>query len=98
MMNNENLTKKEKTITYFLKKTLPPLPPPLVPDVLQRGSDVNLLGALCHAVQHHVKEDVGAGPPDPVTARQNIFKIFLVNEIIFFYNINIFFFGIGKLE
>jgi len=41
---------------------------PLVPDVLQRGGDVDLLGALGHAVEDHVDEDVGAGATNTVTA------------------------------
>lgn len=40
----------------------------LVADVLQRGGDVDLLGALRHAVQHHVDEAVGAGAAGAVTA------------------------------
>ncbi len=33
----------------------------LVPDVLEGGGDVDLLGALGHAVQDHVDEDIGPG-------------------------------------
>ena len=38
----------------------------LVSDVFQRGGNVNLLSALCHAVQDHVNEAVGPGAPDAV--------------------------------
>lgn len=40
----------------------------LVSDVLQRGRDVYLFGALCHAVEDHVDEAVGARPSGAVTA------------------------------
>lgn len=40
----------------------------LVSDVLQRGGDVNLLGALGHAVQHHVDEAVRPRAARAVTA------------------------------
>jgi hypothetical protein len=43
-----------------------PLTTPLVPDVLQRCRNVNLLGALGHPVEHHVDEDIGPGPADAV--------------------------------
>lgn len=38
-------------------------PGALVADVFQRGGDVDLLGALRHAVQHHVDQAVRAGAP-----------------------------------
>ena len=36
--------------------------------MLQRGGDVDLLGALHHPVEDHVYEDVGARPAHPVAA------------------------------
>ena len=39
----------------------------LVSDVFQGGGNVNLLGALVHAVEDHVDENVGAGAPNAVT-------------------------------
>ena len=39
----------------------------LVSDVLQRGRDVDLLGALVHPVENHVEEDIGPGPAHSIT-------------------------------
>ena len=46
----------------------PPLTCSLVPDVLQRGGNINLLGSLGHPVEDHVYQDVGPRPPHSVTA------------------------------
>jgi len=43
----------------------------LVSDVLQRGRDVDLLGALVHPVENHVEEDIGPGPAHSITAVYN---------------------------
>lgn len=39
----------------------------LVPNVLQGGRNVDLLGALGHAVQDHVNEAVGSSASDAIT-------------------------------
>jgi hypothetical protein len=38
----------------------------LIPDVLERGSDVDLLAALRHPVEDHVDQDVSAGATNPI--------------------------------
>merc|ERR1719436_740591 len=43
----------------------------LVPDVLQRGRDVNLFGTLHHPVEHHVYQDVGSCPTHAIAAVDN---------------------------
>ena len=39
----------------------------LIPDVLEGGSDVYLLGALVHPVEDHVDEDIGPRPAHSIT-------------------------------
>lgn len=42
----------------------------LVSDVLQRGGDVNFLGAFCHPVENHVDEDIGTGAAHAVAEQR----------------------------
>ena len=42
----------------------------LISDVLQRGSNVDLLGPLVHPVQHHVDEHVGPTPAHSIAERK----------------------------
>ena len=48
----------------------------LVPDVLQRRGDVDLLGALGHAVEHHIDENIGARAAHSVTEKKGVMKEF----------------------
>lgn len=58
---------------------------PLVPDVLQRGGDVDLLGALGHAVEDHVDEDVGAGATNTVTREHSLSSGQQLKDAIFLF-------------
>ena len=49
----------------------------LVPDVLQRCGDVDLLGALGHAVEHHIDEDISSRAAHSVAEKKGVSKEFL---------------------